>query len=472
MSKTVAKYKKYAKYKDSGVEWMGEIPSQWYTVTLKMLIDVRDGTHDTPSYIEPNSNTYPLVTSKDVTSGRVDLTECKHISEFDYSNIIKRSGVSKGDILMPMIGTVGSPVLVEEVLEIAIKNLALFKTSISNQKLNSKFLFYFLNSSECEIQFSLEGKGGVQNFVSLGTLRNLVLPLTKISEQTQIANFLDHETAKIDSLITKQEKLIELLKEKRQAVISHAVTKGLNPDVTMKDSGVEWLGQVPASWLVTPLKYLIAPKRGAVKAGPFGSHLKNSDMEGQDIKVISQKNVIANDLNLGEAMISEKKYRELEVFTIEQDDVLVTTRGTIGRTCVFKENFKAILHPCLIRLQVDHNKVLPELIALIIQESGYEMEQILIKSNATTIEVIYSDNLINTVVVIPNSLEEQKQVLSYIDNQKAYFDKALKKANQMIQKLIERRTALISSAVIGKIDVRNWQNPNYNNNEANTELGA
>ena len=158
----MAKYQKYAEYKDSGVEWLGDIPKHWQTVSLKMLIDVRDGTHDTPPYVEPNFNTYPLVTSKDVTGGRVDLSNCKHISELDYSNIIKRSGVSKGDILMPMIGTVGSPVLVEDKFEIAIKNLALFKTSIGNEKLDSKFLFYFLNSTECETQFSLEGKGGVK----------------------------------------------------------------------------------------------------------------------------------------------------------------------------------------------------------------------------------------------------------------------------------------------------------------------
>ena len=210
--------------KDSGVEWLGEIPSHWGTVFLKMVIDVRDGTHETPAYVEPTINSYPLVTSKDVTGGWVDLSECKHISKSDYRSIIKRSNVAKGDILMPMIGTVGSPVIVKDELEIAIKNLALFRTSDENLKIYNKFLYYFLNSEECNIQFILEGRGGVQNFVSLGTLRNLRLPYLSLNEQTEIADFLDHETTKIDHLINKVKQQIQLMQERRTALISAAVT--------------------------------------------------------------------------------------------------------------------------------------------------------------------------------------------------------------------------------------------------------
>lgn len=235
------KYQNYAEYKDSGVEWLDQVPVHWAITSLKMLIDVRDGTHDTPAYVEIGDSSFPLVTSKDVTSGVLSFELCKHISEEDYLSIIKRSKVDVGDIIMPMIGTVGSPIVVYERDDFAIKNLALFKTS-KNQNINTSFLNYFLQSSECEIQFSLEARGGVQNFVSLGVLRDLGFPKIPNEEQTKIANFLDHETAKIDALIEKQQHLIKLLKEKRQAVISHAVTKGLNPNAPMRDSGVEWLG--------------------------------------------------------------------------------------------------------------------------------------------------------------------------------------------------------------------------------------
>ncbi|MDO9213145.1 MAG: restriction endonuclease subunit S, partial [Methylococcales bacterium] len=248
------KYQRYPAYKASGVEWLGDVPEHWSIAALKMLVDVRDGTHDTPPYVEINEQSYPLVTSKDVTSGVLNFELCKHISNEDYLSIIKRSKVDIGDILMPMIGTVGSPIVVNERDDFAIKNLALFKTS-KNKNINTGFLNYFLQSYECETQFSLESRGGVQNFVSLGVLRDLGFPKIALDEQQKIANFLDHETTKIDTLIEKQRRLIELLKEKRQAVISHAVTKGLNPNAPMKDSGVEWLGEVPEHWGVSSLGY-------------------------------------------------------------------------------------------------------------------------------------------------------------------------------------------------------------------------
>ncbi|MDO8908457.1 MAG: restriction endonuclease subunit S [Pseudohongiella sp.] len=210
--------------KNSGVEWLGEVPAHWDVASLKMLVDVRDGTHETPSYVEPSETSFPLVTSKDVTGGTLLLDECKHISADDYYSIIRRSGVSAGDILMPMIGTVGSPFLLTKEYEIAIKNLALFRTSRSNEELVNRFLLYFLYSSECQVQFDLESRGGVQNFVSLGTLRGLRLPVPPTEEQLSIVQHLTKETSRLDSLILEAGGAIEFLNERRSALISAAVT--------------------------------------------------------------------------------------------------------------------------------------------------------------------------------------------------------------------------------------------------------
>lgn len=214
-----------------------------------------------------------------------------------------------------------------------------------------------------------------------------------------------------------------------------------------KDSGVEWLGEIPEHWEVKPLKYLIKAVRGAVKAGPFGSHLKNSDMQGGDVKVVTQQNVISNDIHVGDSFISFKKYRELRTFKIFKNDVLITTRGTIGRTYVYDTDETAILHPCLIRIQLDKAKADTHFVSLVIQESGYALEQILINSNATTIEVIYSDNLINTIIAIPNSLEEQIKILNYVESKKYEIDTLIEKQQTLIQLLKEKRQAVISHAV-------------------------
>lgn len=207
--------------KDSGIEWLGEVPEHWQTSNLKRICDVRDGTHDTPDYVDPSENTFPLVTSKDLQNGKVTFDEAKHISEVNYSEISRRSGVSSGDILMPMIGSIGGTALVGDQDQFAIKNVALFKSS---KAYTSRWLQYLLDSNLSVLQFELQRSGGVQGFVALGTLRNLILPIPSYSEQGIIADYLDNETAKINTLTAEAQRAIDLLKERRSALISVAVT--------------------------------------------------------------------------------------------------------------------------------------------------------------------------------------------------------------------------------------------------------
>ena len=287
-------------------------------------------------------------------------------------------------------------------------------------------------------------------------IANIRIPIPNVEEQKQIVAFLDTETTNIDTLIDKQEQLITLLQEKRQVVISHAVTRGLNPNVKMKDSGIEWLGAVPEHWEVKKLKHILLRKKDSIKVGPFGSQLTTRDMEGVDIKVINQRNVIDNNFDFGDNFINHEKYIELRAFTIFPGDILITTRGTIGRTAIFpNNNGTSILHPCLMRLQVDEKYWLKELIALIIQGSGYFLEQLKFLSNATTIDVIYSENLKNVTIALPPTHEEQKRIIAFLDKETAKIDTLIEKCETAIELLKERRTALISAAVTGKIDVRN-----------------
>jgi len=227
----------------------------------------------------------------------------------------------------------------------------------------------------------------------------------------------------------------------------------------MKDSGVEWLGEVPAHWTVTPLKHILKSTKSACKTGPFGAHLKNSDMKGGPIKVVNQKNVISNDFNIGNTFISREKYEELKSFEISTGDVLITTRGTIGRSAIYNLSATAILHPCLIRLQVDDTKLMKEWLSTVISDSEYFLEQVLLNSNATTIEVIYSDTLINSTIAYPGQLEEQRQILDYLTMKTSKLEEQLQLAKTTNILLKERRSALISAAVTGKIDVRDWQPP-------------
>ncbi len=284
--------------------------------------------------------------------------------------------------------------------------------------------------------------------------RRYRFPFPSLHEQIAIATFLDRETAKIDALVAEYRTLIELLKEKRQAVISHAVTKGLDTTVPMKDSGVEWLGGVPEHWRFGAIKHFVRRKPGSIKTGPFGSHLISAEMQSGDIRAYNQRAVIDRDLTSGEFFISEEKFEQLIGFEAFPGDLLVTTRGTIGRAAILPDGAKrGILHPCLLRIQADNTLVRTEFLMSLIQDSDLLRNQLAYLSNATTIEVIYSETIASVIVPVP-PIAEQEAILGFVREECAKLDTLTAEAEQGIALLQERRTALISAAVTGKIDVR------------------
>jgi len=210
--------------KDSGVDWIGEIPNHWSKTKISRFCEVKDGTHDTPKYIDISENSIPLVTSNSFVNGKIDFSKSKRISQEDYIEINKRSDVKLNDVIMSMIGSnIGNKVLVQTEKPFSIKNVCLFKTS-NNKKLDSKYLIYLIESKYLKYQVDFNQKGGGQPFLSLDELRNLLFPFPQISEQQQIVEYLDNQTEEIDTLIQLEQKKIDTLKEYRQSLISEVVT--------------------------------------------------------------------------------------------------------------------------------------------------------------------------------------------------------------------------------------------------------
>jgi len=254
----------------------------------------------------------------------------------------------------------------------------------------------------------------------------ICLPLTRLSEQNQIAAFLDHETAKIDTLIDKQQQLIELLKEKRQAVISHAVTKGLDPDVPMKDSGVEWLGEVPEHWVIYRLKIL--------------AKIKN----GQDYKLVESER--------GYPVIgSGGQFSYSTNFLYNKESVLLGRKGTIDKPLYIKEPFWTVDTMYYTEVYESNHVKYIYYLALTIQFSRY--------STNTALPSMTQENLGNYYLSVPKLKIEQTQIATFLDHETAKIDKLIDLQLLQIELLKERRTALISAAVTGKIDVRDWQVP-------------
>ena len=255
-------------------------------------------------------------------------------------------------------------------------------------------------------------------------------------------------------MIQKQEKLIGFIDEEKNALITESLTRGLNDGVIFENSGNAFIRQVPSHWSVRPLKSCLKPIKGALRTGPFGSELTAKDiLEIGDIKIYNQRTVIDDDYLGGQNYISQDKFESLKSFESFPGDILVTTRGTIGRASIVPENAKkGILHPCLIRIQLNENLLLPEYLLMALNQSNLLISQLAYLSNSTTIEVIYSYTIANVSLPIP-PIAEQKEILLFLNNKIKKIDILRNKAHSSINLLKEHRASLISAAVTGKIMV-------------------
>jgi len=214
----------YVEMKDSGVEWIGKIPKLWNVIKINYLMTTKDGTHDTPKYVDKNEKSIPLVSSSHFVDGKIDFSNCNHISFDDYIEINKRSDVETKDIIMSMIGSnLGNSAVVGEETKFSIKNVCLFKTSKSSQ-VSHDFFFFLLKSKCLFIQIDLNQTGGGQPFLSLDNLRNLKFPFPDLQEQNQICAVIEEKTDNISSTINNELKRISLIKEYRKSLISSVVS--------------------------------------------------------------------------------------------------------------------------------------------------------------------------------------------------------------------------------------------------------
>lgn len=215
---------KNVEMKDSGIEWIGEIPKHWKSIKAKILFEIKDGTHDTPKTVEKNDALYtkPLITTKNIYKNTIDFDSANHISYEDFKLIYKRSNVEKYDLIMPMIGTIGSPVIVETDRKFAIKNVALLK--MNNDKYISKYVYYQFHSSYIEQQMKLNTKGGVQLFISMEMISRLIMFVTNKEEVKSIVNYLDKKTKLIDDSIAIKQKQLDTLEEYKKSLIYEYVT--------------------------------------------------------------------------------------------------------------------------------------------------------------------------------------------------------------------------------------------------------
>ncbi|MDD0803811.1 restriction endonuclease subunit S [Acinetobacter sp. Gutcm_16] len=455
MASTVAKYQKYAEYKDSGVEWFVELPIDWKVSKLKQVVDQNRQITYGIVQAGPNvENGIPYIRPADMTDekGIKSFDELLRTSE-QIALSYDRSKIKTGDIVISIGPSFGKVMMTPANLDGANLTQGTARIAISLEH-NSRYFFWVLRSTISFSQWESVIGGATFRALNLGPLADTYVGFPSYDEQVKIATFLDHETTKIDHLIEKQQQLIELLKEKRQAVISHAVTKGLNPNVKMKDSGMEWLGEVPEHWTVTRAKFvsdIFVPQRNKPEL---------NDMEGYSwVTMDDMKNKYIQSVNRyvtkNSAMLAGSKI-------LKKRAVIASCVGNFGITSI--NNIDVIINQQL-QAFIPRN-IKAEYLQNLVSISKKYFELI---GTAATLVYVNQEGFQNLPVLLP-PYDEQVAICVQIENDENKYDQLIHLGLKQIKILQERRTALISSAVTGKIDLRNWQSPTVA--EAQTEFSA
>ena len=451
----MAKYQQYEEYKDSTVIWLKDLlPKTWTLSRIKYLCYVNDGNHGEEypkeSDYTDSQNGVPFIRGGNLGNYAITDEGMLYITHIK-NNSMRKGRLKKGDILFVNRGEIGKLALVTEKHAGSNLNSQIAYLRVNNNKLINKYLLYYLDSSYVSNFLVSMKMGSVLTQFPIGDLLDIHVPLPLAEEQIQIANFLDHETAQIDTLIEKQQTLIQLLKEKRQAVISHAVTKGLNSDAPMKDSGVEWLGEVPEHWAVIKLANYAIPLNG----DRGSNYPSGNDFVDEGVFFISTSEVVDGYVKTDTASkITLKKYNQLGGLKIKKGDIIYCLRGSVGKSgiCTFDEGTISSSLMGIRSMYID-----PYYLILLLTSSS-ELQQRLMLVTGSVSANLSAQNVMGYKFAIPEKAE-QLIIIAHVKNSLERIDILLSKATQAIQLMQERRTALISAAVTGKIDVRGWQAP-------------
>jgi type I restriction enzyme S subunit len=414
--------KRYEEYKDSGVEWIGEIPVYWKLKKLKYSITIKSGNGITNEELIPNGD-------YNVYGGNGVLGKTNRFNTESEDLIIGRVGALCGNIHFIS----GKKWVSDNALYAQVKDGS------------CKYYEYYLKF----LDLNRLANKNAQPLITGTMVREQYVGMPEsLEEQTQIANYLDHKTKQIDDLIAKKEKLIELLKEERTATINQTVTKGIDPNVPMKDSGIEWLGEVPEHWKISKLKFLSE----IISKGTTPSTIGKEMIADGVIKFIKAENINDNKLETHPIFyIDDETHNILKRSQLKKKDILIVIAGaTIGKVAIMYEEYlpantnQAV---CFIRLR---EKQYAEFLWYWLQ-SKFIKEAINRDATQAAQPNLSMEDIGNFIIPL---IPEVDVVIDYISTSFEKIDHKIMKALEQIKLLKEYKTALISEVVTGKVDVR------------------
>ena len=447
-------FPRYLAYKDSGIAWLGQVPSHWVKRSLQdTSTSDRFAMVDGPFGSDLKSEEYvdegvPLIQLNNIGVGVHTASNLKFITE-DKAATLARHCAVPGDLV---IAKMAEPVARAAVVSNDFPRYTIvadcIKLSVDATEWLPQFLNYWMNSAVVRSIAEVYSAGITRLRINLGAVKKLPVFELPLPEQNAIADFLDRETAKIDTLVAEQEQLITLLKEKRQAVISHAVTKGLDPSVPMKDSGVEWLGEVPAHWKVMPIRLAARLESGHTPSRSRPDWWLDCTVPWFSLADVWQIREAGRDVVYEtKEMVSELGLANSSARLLPKGTVMLSRTASVG--------FAAIMGVDMATTQdfanwVCGQSLLPEFLLDTFKAMKPEFNRMMMGSTHNT---IYMPDIQAFRFALP-SMNEQAQIVAYVRDATAQSDELIAEAKAAVSLLKERRSALISAAVTGQIDVR------------------
>lgn len=433
--------RRYDSYKDSGIEWIGEIPSHWVLTKLKFVGESIIGIIYSPDNVVNEGEGTLVLRSSNIHDGKLAFDDCVYVNKTVHGKHLTK----EGDILL--CARNGSAHLVGKAAYIEKSNegftFGAFMSIVRSEL--DKFLFYFFSSQMFKAQTGLYSTSTINQLTS-DTLNNMFISFPRNEqEKTTIATFLDNKTGEIDELIADKKRLLELYEEEKTAIINQAVTKGINPDVALKDSGIEWLGQIPEHWELKKLRNIGKVQTGRTpkiqnsqidffENGEF-NWFTPSDFDGNSELMESKRKLNSEAIEKGEAEL----FPENSIF-------LVSIGATLGKVSFFRNKASANQQINIIVFNQSYNPFF-----------GYyfilgNKEMISLEADFTTLPILNQSKTKSLIFTVPPH-KEQQLIAQHIETECTFIDAKISKTEKLIDLLTEYRMALISEAVTGKIKV-------------------
>ena len=431
--------------KDSGVEWIGEIPKEWKTRKIKNVATLagRIGWQGLTSNEYCEEGAY-LITGINFKNGIIEWDKCFHIpiSRWEEATQIQ---IQEGDLLITKDGTVGKVAIAKDIPGKTSLNSGVLLIR-NNNECHTKFLFWLLNSEVFWKWFIIINAGN-STIIHLyqHSFENFSFPFPKLNEQKRVVDYLDKKCSKIDEIIEKQQAIIEKLKEYKLSVITEAVTKGLNPDVEMKDSGIEWIGKIPKKWKMVKLNSICDDIRNGY-VGPTRNILVDDG-----VPYIQSLNVKDGTISFekGKYFVSEEWGKQHP--KVYEGQIVIVQTGDIGQVGLVKKNMNGYNCHALIIVSLNTQYVFPSYVQYYFRSKPGK-ELLLETSTGALLPHLNSGRIKSTSIVSPNVIE-QKNIAHYLDGFCEKIDNAVDKKEIIIERLKEYKKSLIYEVVTGKKEI-------------------